>query len=122
MNSSGEELQGYFDTTKRYQKEIIAKAKEREAMKQEILDKVNVEICDKMNQKKIEIVQEIIDTFAPGLKTLENNMFITRDKMKEFFNEFLNDFSYVVENIEDPQTKNAFLELIKKTLKKLEEW
>ena len=122
MNSSGEELQGYFDTTKRYQKEIIAKAKEREAMKQEILDKVNVEIRDKMNQKKIEIVQEIIDIFSPDLETLENNMFITRDKMKEFFDKFLKDFSYVVKNIEDPQTKTAFHELIKKTLKKLEEW
>ena len=40
---------------------------------------------------------------------------VTRDEMAEFFDKFLNEFSHAVEDIKDPETKNAFLGLIKRT-------
>ena len=121
MNSSGE-LTGFTAGLDRYEKKI-ARGEELDKLKQEILDRAKLETHDIVKQKTTEIEKEIMSYLKP-VGTMEKdvhkikNSMISRDEMKDemnkFFDKFLNEFGHAVEDIKDPETKNAIRECIKR--------
>lgn len=127
-----EELEGYPTTTKRYQ-EKIHRDKELEVLKQELLEKLRVEIRDLMNQKKIEVEEEIMAYLGGDLEKLEKALkeikdtIITRDDMggtiEEFIAEFFNNFTQAAENgITDPKIRHALIDVMRTTKRRWNKW
>ena len=111
MNSSGE-IVGLGGSVARYEDKIA---------REEELNKIKQEITE-VKKEVVALLKPIENDIQNIKSNFEMDKPLTKDEMIKFFEKFLNEFSHAVENIENPQTKNVFLELIKKTLKKLEEW
>jgi hypothetical protein len=111
MNSSGE-LTGFTAGLDRYEKKI-AREEELDKLKQEILDRAKLETHDIVKQKTTEIEKEIMSYLKP-VGTMEKdvhkikNSMVTKKEMAEFFEKFLNEFSHIIDGIEDTETKGLF--------------
>ena len=103
MNSSGEVV-GLGGSVARYEDKIA---------REEELNKIKQEITE-VKKEVVALLKPIENDIKSIKSKFEMDKPITRDEMIEFFKKFLNEFSHAVDNIEDPETKNAFLELIKK--------
>jgi predicted RNA-binding protein with EMAP domain len=68
-------------------------------------------------KRRLEEREEILDLLRKANEEIQElkKSRVTRDEMAEFFDEFLNEFSHAVEDIKDPETKNAFRGLTKRT-------
>jgi truncated hemoglobin YjbI len=68
-------------------------------------------------KRRLEEREEILNLLRKANEEIQElkKSRVTRDEMAEFFDKFLNEFSHAVEDIKDPETKNAFLGLIKRT-------
>ena len=117
MNSIKDDLlsQTLAPSAKRLQDRIASDEEREEKMKQEILDKIRVEITENMKEKKIEVRNEIIailgvhidDSLKERIQEIESNT-ISQTEMCDFFNkfnEFLNAFSHSEEYLKDSEAK-----------------
>ena len=83
--------------------------KQHDAMKQEMLNKLKVEISNIIKQRTTDVEEQIIkDYLKPCLEGLEKDV----NEMNNSFDKFLNEFSHAVDSIEDPKLKSLLSKVV----------
>ena len=83
--------------------------KQHDAMKQEMLNKLKVEISNIINQKTTGVEKRIIEDYLkPCLEGLEKDV----NEMNKSFDKFLNEFSHAVDSIEDAKLKSLLSKVV----------